>query len=184
MDEPTQKRVLSIDGGGIKGVFPISFLSCVEDAISDNVVNYFDLIVGTSTGGIIALALGLGFAAREILEFYELLGSRVFAGSGLLRAIKQIGLSKYDSTPLRRALESKFRDRRLGESITRLVIPATNLETGEVHIYKTAHHQRFERDYRERAVDVALATASAPTFFPTHRSAAGIPLHRRRALGP
>ena len=51
-----------------------------------------------------------------------------------------------------------------------------SLETGEVYIHKTAHHPRFERDYRERVVDVALATAAAPTYFPTHRSAAGLPL--------
>ena len=54
------KRILAIDGGGIKGVFPASFLATVEDSIGDNVANYFDLIVGTSTGGIIALGFGLG----------------------------------------------------------------------------------------------------------------------------
>jgi patatin-like phospholipase/acyl hydrolase len=53
------KRILAIDGGGIKGVFPASFLATVEDTIEDNIANYFDLIVGTSTGGIIALGLGL-----------------------------------------------------------------------------------------------------------------------------
>jgi patatin-like phospholipase/acyl hydrolase len=53
------KRILAIDGGGIKGTFPASFLATVEDTIEDNIANYFDLIVGTSTGGIIALGLGL-----------------------------------------------------------------------------------------------------------------------------
>ena len=57
-----------------------------------------------------------------------------------------------------------------------MVIPSLNLETGEVYVYKTAHHPRFERDYRVRAVDVALATAAAPTYFPAHEGAAGIPL--------
>ena len=52
-------RILSIDGGGIKGVFPASFLSTIEDTINDKVSNYFDLIVGTSTGGIIALGIGM-----------------------------------------------------------------------------------------------------------------------------
>ena len=63
------KRILTIDGGGIKGVFPASFLATIEDTIEDNNENYFDLIVGTSTGGIIAL--GLGLSAKEILTFYE-----------------------------------------------------------------------------------------------------------------
>src|SRR5206468_3108582 len=88
----------------------------------------------------------------------------------------QAEVSAYTSEPLRAALEEKFGDRRLGESRSRLVIPSVNLETGEVYIYKTAHHPRFERDYRERVVDVGLATAAAPTYFPTHRSAAGLPL--------
>ena len=86
------------------------------------------------------------------------------------------GVSKYGKTPLREALKSCFGDKRLGDSKKRLVIPSMNLENGEVYIYKTAHHPRLERDYKEAAVDVALATASAPSYFPTHRSAAGTPL--------
>ena len=64
----------------------------------------------------------------------------------------------------------------MGESLTRLVIPSLNLESGEVHVYKTAHHARFEHDYRERAVDVALATTAAPSYFPAQRSSSGLPL--------
>jgi len=176
MLEAALRRILSIDGGGIKGVFPISFLAVLEQATSARIADHFDLIVGTSTGGIIALALGLGYSAAEVLTFYEQLGPQVFAGSRLVRAVRWVGLSRYDSGPLRQALQSKFGERRLGESGTRLVIPATNLETGEVHVYKTPHHPRFDRDYLEKAVDVALATAAAPTYFPTHRTAASVPL--------
>ena len=67
----TQRRILALDGGGIKGMFSASFLATVEDSIEDSIANYFDLIVGTSTGGIIALGLGLGLSAKEILRFYE-----------------------------------------------------------------------------------------------------------------
>src|SRR2546421_322040 len=129
MPEAVGRRVLSIDGGGIKGAFPGSFLATLEESTSGSIADHFDLIVGTSTGGIIALALGLGFTAAEVLEFYEKLGPLVFAGGRLVRAIRWVGLSKYESGPLRRALESKFGERRLGESKTRLVVPATNLET-------------------------------------------------------
>ena len=87
-----------------------------------------------------------------------------------------MGIAKYDSAPLKKALVAKFGDRKLGESTNRLVIPSVNLETGEVHVYKTSHHPRFERDLHERIVDVALATSAAPTYFPTHRSDAGTPL--------
>jgi hypothetical protein len=170
------KKILTIDGGGIKGVFPASFLATLEESIPGKVGEYFDLIVGTSTGGIIAVALGLGFSGAEILALYQDLGRTVFADNGWRRLLRQVRIAKYDSAPLRAALLSEFGERRLGESAARLVIPSVNLNTGEVHIFKTAHHPRLATDFRELAVDVALATAAAPTYFPTHVSAAGVPL--------
>ena len=74
------RRILSIDGGGIKGVFPASFLATVENSIEGQLADYFDLIVGTSTGGIIALGLGLGLSASDILRFYEDSGPEIFGG--------------------------------------------------------------------------------------------------------
>jgi len=160
-DQRGVRRVISRDARGV-------------DRGTD--LDLFDLIVGTSTGGIVALGLGLDLSAREILAFYVNRGAQVFRGSRFLRAVRWLGAAKYDPRPLRASLQDIFGDRKLGESRNRLVIPALNLETGEVYVYKTAHHSRFERDYRERAVDVALATAAAPTYFPAHRSAAGLPL--------
>lgn len=169
-------RILAIDGGGIKGIFPAAFLASLEEEVQCSIGNYFDLIVGTSTGGIIALGLGLGFTAKELLSFYEELGKQVFAGNRLLCSLRWAGLSKYNQEPLRKTLQSKFHDSKLGDSRNRLVIPSLNLDTGEVYVYKTAHHPRFEKDYKESAIDVALATAAAPTYFPTHRNASGTPL--------
>jgi patatin-like phospholipase/acyl hydrolase len=168
-------NILALDGGGIKGVFPASFLATVEDSLGESIANYFDLIVGTSTGGIIALGLGLGWSAQEILTFYEELGPKVFR-AGRFSRLRQLRFAKYGQEALREALESKFGDKRLGDSAKRLVVPSLNLETGEVHIFKTSHHPRFERDYKERVVDVALATSAAPTYFPTHQGSAGTPL--------
>lgn len=170
------KKILSIDGGGIKGVFPAAFLADVEDAIGEPIVDYFDLIVGTSTGGIIALGLGMGIPAKDILGFYQQHGPKIFKGGTRLGRLRPVVTAKYNPAPLKAALDEVFGDRRLGESTTRLVIPSLDLETGDVHVLKTAHHSRFERDYKLSVVDVALATAAAPTFFPTHRLAAGIPL--------
>jgi uncharacterized protein len=170
------RRILSIDGGGIKGVFPGSFLATLEQSLGQPIATYFDLIVGTSTGGIIALGLGLGLSARDVLSFYEEHGPSIFRGSRAARALRQIGISKYNSNPLREALRTVFGDRKLGESTRRLVVPSCNLDTGEVHIWKTSHHPRLERDYTASVIEVALSTAAAPTYFPTHRSSAGIPL--------
>ena len=171
-----KKRILAIDGGGIKGVFPASFLATVEDSIGNNVANYFDLIVGTSTGGIIALGLGLGLSAKEILAFYEESGPLIFDGNRGLWKLKWLRTAKYNSAPLEEALQNRFGKKKLGDSKKRLVIPSLNLENGEVYIYKTAHHPRLQRDYKEKAVDVALATSAAPAYFPTHRAATGTPL--------
>lgn len=170
------KKILSIDGGGIKGVFPASFLASIEKTLGEPVASYFDLIVGTSTGGIIALGLGLGLSAEEILSFYEKHGPEIFKGNRFFRYLRHIGFSKYSNKSLKKALEKVFKEMKLGESKTRLVIPSFNLETGEVYIYKTAHHPRFQNDYKEFAVQVALATSAAPTFFPVHRTSSGIPL--------
>ena len=170
------KKILSIDGGGIKGVFPASFLSVIEESVGKKISDYFDLIVGTSTGGIIALGLGMGFSAKELLEFYEQEGPKIFNGDKLTRFLRSVGISKYSNEPLRKSLEIKFTDKKLGESKNRLVVPSLNLENGEVHVYKTAHHERFQRDYKEKIVDIALATSAAPTYFPTYNSASGTPL--------
>lgn len=170
------RRILAIDGGGIKGIFPAAFLASVEEEVQAPAGSYFDLIAGTSTGGIIALGLGLGFWARDMLSFYKELGPKIFSGNHLLRLLRWIGLSKYNGKPLRQALVDKFQDLKLGDSKNRLVIPSLSLETGEVYVYKTAHHLRFLKDYKERVVDVAMETAAAPSYFPAHRNSSGIPL--------
>ena len=170
-----QYRILSLDGGGIKGVFPASFLSSLEEQLPYPIGKYFDLIAGTSTGGILALGLGLGFTARQLLDFYEEFGQQIFGGNGAIRFLKQLVFAKYNQEPPRMALENKFGDRKIGDAQTRLMIPSLNLETGEVHVYKTAHHPRFEMDFKKRSVEAALATTAAPTYFPTYRSQAGVP---------
>ena len=72
------RRILTIDGGGLKGALPAAFLAEIEEATGKRIVDHFDLIAGTSTGGIIAIGLGLGIPARAILNFYVNEGSAVF----------------------------------------------------------------------------------------------------------
>ena len=168
------RRILSIDGGGIKGACPAAFLATLEDSIGDNIANYFDLIVGTSTGGIIALGLGIGLSATEILGFYERFGPEIFKQQGFLGKLRHLVFAKYRSATIKHALEDTFGESKLGDSCKRLVIPALNLDTGEAYLYKTAHDLRYERDYKESMVAIALATTAAPTYFPAHISRSGI----------
>lgn len=170
-------KILSLDGGGIKGVFEAAFLAQLEETLSGgNIASYFDLIAGTSTGGILALGLGLGFSATEMLDFYETLGPQVFARRTKRGWVERVEFPAYDAETLRECLEEKFADMRLGDSKTRLIIPALNRETAEVYLFKTAHLERLEHDYKKSAVEVALATAAAPTWFPAHRLEGGLPL--------
>lgn len=167
-------RILSLDGGGIRGTFTASFLATLERDTGARLVEHFDLIAGTSTGGITALALGLGMPAEEIRNQYVDLGDTVFPATGAtIRGLRHWLRTRRSSTRLRRMLDDVFEDRQLGEASTRLVIPSFNAVEGEIHLFKTAHHPRFTQDYREMARDVALATSAAPTYFSVFKAEDG-----------
>ena len=175
------KRILTIDGGGIRGTFPAAFLANLEEDLDEPIGRYFDLIAGTSTGGIIAIGLALGISAADILKLYEDKGPDIFAQThgGFLGWIKRhfrwgrwmFWGPKYSSEPLRDALHGVLSDRQLGEARTRLLIPAWHPQTQKVYVFKTAHHPRFATDYKEQAVDAAMATAAAPSYFAQHATA-------------
>src|ERR1700676_3444430 len=139
------RRILTIDGGGIKGVFPAAFLATLEQQLGRPVADYFDLIAGTSTGGIIAIGLGLGLTAQELLDLYKVWGARIFPRGRFLRLLRLVR-AKYSYLPLREALVSVFGNRRLGESKKRLLVPSLNLAAERVHIYKTSHHPKLVHD--------------------------------------
>lgn len=159
-------QALSLDGGGIKGLFAASVLAEIEADLGVRLIDHFDLIVGTSTGGLIALALGLGLSAAEISEFYLSEGPAIF-GSG--RRWGRLFRSKHDGTELHFALSKIFGDKVLADSSKRLVIPSYSLDANDVYLFKTPHHHRLTRDWKEKVVDVAMATTAAPTFFPSFR---------------
>ena len=162
------RRILTIDGGGIKGVFPAAFLATVEEKLGEQLGEYFDLIAGTSTGGIIALALGLRIPAKTTLALYLEKGTSIFPPGRGRSWVSCLWKPKWDSAPLREILKEIFGDSRLGDSRNRLVIPALSGHTGKVYVYKTRHSPRFEFDYKEQVKDVAMSTAAAPIFFAPH----------------
>ena len=183
--QPPQRRLLSIDGGGILGTFPAAFLAGLEQHLPKPIGSYFDLIAGTSTGGIIAVGLAMGLRASELLDLYERRGPEIFGqGRGRftdyvlqkLRLGRWLVIHKYDPGPLQGVLEEVLGDRRIGDAKTRLLVPAWNPVARSVYIYKTAHHPRLRTDYKCLAVDAAMATAAAPTYFRQHvtQHAAGL----------
>lgn len=161
-------------------MFPASTLTAIERSLCGGVSagRYFDLITGTSTGGIIALGLSVGLRASDILEMYREHGALIFPPSrgpfaGLrkqLRAARRLLRYSYERAPLENALTQVLGDRLLGDAERRLCIPSFQGNFTEVHVFKTPHHPDFRLDWQERMVDVAMATAAAPTFFKTFQS--------------
>lgn len=180
------RRILSIDGGGIRGTFPAAFLASLEEDLEHPIGRYFDLIAGTSTGGIIAIGLALGLSAKEILSLYEENGPAIFGQTegGTKGIITKIGRKakwavwgpKYDTGPLEAALNKVLGERKIGEASSRLLVPAWHTKLQKVYIYKTAHHERLSTDYKDLAVDAALATAAAPSYFREHITARDVGL--------
>ncbi len=169
-------QILSLDGGGIKGLFSAAILAAIEEDLGIRVIDHFDLIAGTSTGGIIAIGLGLGMSPREIVDFYLREGPKIFPRWLGVKWFQHWAYRKYSSRPLSLALRSCFKEKLFGESKKRLVIPSYNLGEDDVYIFRTPHADRLRRDYRVPAWKVALATSAAPTFFPCTREIGSIRL--------
>ena len=160
--------MLALDGGGAKALFTAHVLARLEADLGIVVRDSFDLIAGTSAGGIIALALGAGIRPALIVERYEDLVRTVFPRSrqSWWNLPRRLARPAYDGDALRLALTEVFGDRVLGDSTKRLVIPAWDAQQGSIHLFKTYHHPDLRRDWRIPMVDVAMATSAAPSFFP------------------
>jgi len=162
-------RILSIDGGGIKGIFPAQVLAYLEENCLGGrpIGDYFDLIAGTSTGGIIALGLGAGLTARSLLDLYVNEGHRVFPPKQRLkgrRLFRRLSRNRYDRAALDELLSQTLGDKTLRESRYRLLIPATEAKHGDPAVYKTPHHPGYFLDGDKPMAEVAAATSAAPTY--------------------
>jgi patatin-like phospholipase/acyl hydrolase len=165
---PARFQILSLDGGGVKALFSADVLARIEADLGVSVRDTFDLITGTSAGGIIALALGAGMSPAEIVDEYRSIVERVFPEGRrrMYRYPLRLFRTTYRPEPLRAALEELFGSRLLGDSDKMLVIPSWDAQNGSVHVFKTRHHPRLNRDWKIPMTDVALATSAAPTFLP------------------
>ncbi|MCU0548428.1 MAG: patatin-like phospholipase family protein [Leptolyngbya sp. Prado105] len=168
-------QILSLSGGGYLGLYQATILCELEEKAGKPIAQCFDLLAGTSIGGIIALALALEVPATQIRRAFEKHGQQIFSSRSAPRSTiaKLIDLSrflfgaKYRQEGLRKALEEFIDPSALmGDLKHPIVVPTINLTKGSPQIFKTPHHIRFERDHRELVHKVALATSAAPTFFP------------------
>lgn len=175
-------RILSIDGGGIRGIIPAKILALLEEELgrrgmSTHICDYFDMICGTSTGGIIAIGLGLGMPAKEILKIYKENAEQIFPRLTPMKKIRRIcrGKSFYENKKLKELISMAYdasvgeSPARLGHSHTRLCIPTYDAQIGAMHVLKTSHHNELIRDYQMPAVDVAMSTTAAPIYFDSYK---------------
>jgi hypothetical protein len=176
---PANFRILSLDGGGLLGTFTACVLAELEDDLkkrsgyqSFRLVDHFDLITGTSTGGILAIGLAMGVPARQLLSFYQEKGPTIFPPlgriGGFCRFLRNMFRPKFDPGPLETAVREVFGEARLRNAQTRLAVPAYRGTPGQVYLFKTPHNALWQLDSDTLAVDAALATAAAPTYFPAH----------------
>lgn len=167
------KKILSIDGGGIRGIIPAIILSEIESRTKNPISKSFDLIAGTSTGGIIALGLVKPdlegkpeHTAVDLVELYEKRGNEIFYQS-LFRKINNLGNlldEKYPSENIERILHHYFKKTYLSESLTDVLITAYEIERRDTFFFKSSRaRQAKNRNYLMR--DAARATSAAPTYF-------------------
>ncbi|MDX2246260.1 MAG: CBASS cGAMP-activated phospholipase [Bacteroidia bacterium] len=173
-------KILCIDGGGIKGLYSASVLARLEEKAGRKSGECFDMICGTSTGGLIALGLANGMKADELVNLYSNHGKAIFPTpeNSLLRWFQRNVVhfvtqtffrGKFNNKALKRILEEKFGETTLGELKNLVLIPSFNLTTGKPRIFKFPHKEgNFFMDKNIKVVDAALATSAAPTYLPIH----------------
>ena len=160
-------KVLSLDGGGIRGYLSIKILANIEKILNEqndeniNIGQRFDLIVGTSTGGIIASALAIGKSAEEVLELYKNLIPKVFQTEE-----NGVFAPKYSNRILKEELEKILEDNRLLDVKTDLCITSVDVENATPRFHKSGYFDINSPRLDEKLVDLALATSAAPTYFP------------------
>ncbi len=162
-------RILSIDGGGIRGIYPAHILQCIEERLGVSLYESFDMIAGTSTGSIIAAAVASKIQAKEIVNLYKEHGKDIFTKKCCFPFIPPFLDSFYDSTFLNRVLKKSFGETRLGEISKPLILPATNIADGIVHVLKSAYSTDFTRDNSVLLKDAVLSSCSAPVYFSPHK---------------
>lgn len=172
-------RILSIDGGGIRGIIPALVLSRLEAIAQKPVAQLFDLIAGTSTGGILALGLTLPardnssepkYSASDLVSLYTEDGPEIFSRSLWRRAISVDGLTdqKFTSKGIEDTLKSRFQDTALRDALVPVLVTAYEIERRKPFLFRSLYAQnppRPDETFDFPMWQVARATSAAPTYF-------------------
>jgi uncharacterized protein len=170
-------RVLSLAGGGFLGLYTALVLEALEARAGEPLARRFDLLAGTSIGGLLALALAFEIPMSRLVRLFIEEGPAVFSSRGLpsgaLSRLLDLSRSvigpKYSGQALREALQKELGERRLADAVHRLVVPAVDVGLCQTKVFKTPHVAASAGDGDLRAVDVAMAACAAPAYFPAVR---------------
>ncbi len=158
--------ILALSGGGARGLFTAKVLANLENEIDCALAQRFDLIAGTSVGGILALGLAKEIPATNLVELFDK-ADEIFMPRSLFSKYFPLFGPKYRNNNLKALLENDeiFGTTTIGELKHRVMIPSVNYTKGTPRFFKTPHHTSLRTDWQHKLVDVAMATAAAPTFF-------------------
>ena len=160
-------HILSLDGGGVRGIFPAHILANLEDAAGRQVADCFDLIAGTSTGAIVAGAAAIRMELKEVADLFDSEAAKIFPR----KRFANLGFwgSKYSTKPLEGVIRQVAQSRKLGEISTPLLITSSDVSTGGVHVFKSGYLKElgepYTRDGEVLLADAILASCAAPSYF-------------------
>lgn len=160
-------RVLSLDGGGVRGIFVAKILSLIEKNLQLKAHEAFDLIVGTSTGSIIAGSIAVKYNLTKLVEDYHENAPKIFHKRSPFGGLWH---SKYNSKILEEFLYNRLGDIELGKIEKPLILNATNASIGDVHIFKSSYQKKeregdYARDGNIPLFKAVLASCAAPIYF-------------------
>ncbi|CAH1449494.1 unnamed protein product [Lactuca virosa] len=174
--------VLSIDGGGIRGLIPAIILDFLEnelkriDGEDARIADYFDIIAGTSTGGLITAMLTAPdedkrpvFEAKDIKNFYLQNSPKIFTQDCNIfkKFIKSLMGPVYDGKYLHNSIRKRLRNTKLEDTLTNIVIPTFDINTLQPTIFSS--YEMKEKPYLNALLsDICIATSAAPIFLPPH----------------
>jgi len=177
-------KVLAIDGGGIRGIIPAIVLSEVEKRTKLPIAKLFDLVVGTSTGGILALGLSkpndanaAQYTAQDLADLYVRRGPIIFDRSIFYRLRTGVGLAgpKYPADGIEEVLQDYFGNARLKDALVNVLVTAYDLEQRQAVFFSSDDARKTPTDSDFPMKDVARATSAAPTYFPPAKVSSSIP---------
>ena len=168
-------QVLCLSGGGFMGLYSALVLADLERRRGAPIHECFDLISGTSIGGIIGLGLASGVPAAKIVEAFVANGEQIFSDRQAAISPHQLAFdvlrfirgAKYSPAALEATVQSILGNCTMADLPCRALVPAVDVTHGRPHLFRTPHAPDHSGNIR--ALDVALATSAAPTVFPMHR---------------